>query len=431
MNVPKSRPEPVPVPWSHVAQQWGHPWHSMCSYLGAFPPSLARSIIALLSDESDTVMDPFSGRGTTLLEARLLNRHALASDLNPVAYALTTAKATDIDVDDVLARIHGLETQYDRALYRPEARAQPDEIKLIYHNDTLAELCFLRREIVGVDEEVDQFLVGVLLGVMHGSSRQDGSSAYASISMPNTFSMSPNYVKDYVRKNDLDRVYRNVFSLLANRVNWLCREGVSFQGQTNVMLDDARNIAADGSFGAYRGEVDLVLTSPPYLNVVNYAKQNWIRTWLFERNFDWESVSLDDDLDFESWIALVTDCLTTMEEMLSSEGVIALVVSDVTKGENSVVPLSREVLRRVRWSEQFEFIGCLSDYYETGDKTTRIWRETKGDASKVERVILLSNSIPELRTDSLREVLPEVEDRSVTGLSTDALAAHAEYLAAG
>ena len=60
-------------------------FHSLCSYLGAFPPSLASYFIKYFTDENDLVFDPFSGRGTTILESRLLNRNSFGSDLNPVA----------------------------------------------------------------------------------------------------------------------------------------------------------------------------------------------------------------------------------------------------------------------------------------------------------------------------------------------------------
>ena len=46
---------------------------------------------------------------------------------------------------------------------------------------------------------VDKYLIGCVLGVMHGGERKDGTSGYLSISMPNTFSMSPDYVRRFVQ----------------------------------------------------------------------------------------------------------------------------------------------------------------------------------------------------------------------------------------
>ncbi len=97
------------APWSQLPQRWGHPWHSMCSYLGAFPASVARSWISMLSEKGDIVLDPFVGRGTTLLEARLMGRMPLVADLNPIAVALTRAKNSTVRLDDILLRIDDLE----------------------------------------------------------------------------------------------------------------------------------------------------------------------------------------------------------------------------------------------------------------------------------------------------------------------------------
>ena len=157
------------TPWAHLGHRWGHPWHTMCSYLGTFPASLSRAMISLLSEEGDRVIDPFSGRGTTLLEARLLGRHALVSDLNPMAVALSRAKNADVTYEQVISEIDALRAAYDRPMYLPEAHVQPDDILLIYSPETLAQLCYLRRRLLRSTTDVRAFLLGALLGVMHGS----------------------------------------------------------------------------------------------------------------------------------------------------------------------------------------------------------------------------------------------------------------------
>jgi site-specific DNA-methyltransferase (cytosine-N4-specific) len=56
-------------------------------------------------DEGDRVYDPFSGSGTTAVEARLHGLHAEANDINPLACLLTLAKSTPLDAE-VLADAH-------------------------------------------------------------------------------------------------------------------------------------------------------------------------------------------------------------------------------------------------------------------------------------------------------------------------------------
>lgn len=111
-------------PWSNFNPKYIDSWHTMCSYLGSFPAPLANFLISCFSKEKDLIMDPFSGRGTTSLEARLLNRDFIATDLNPIAIALTEAKNQDVEKEELIIRINELEKKYDNALYQPEANAQ-------------------------------------------------------------------------------------------------------------------------------------------------------------------------------------------------------------------------------------------------------------------------------------------------------------------
>ena len=119
------------TPWADKSDS--DPLHSLCSYLGAFPPSLANYFIKYFTDENDLVFDPFSGRGTTILESRILNRKSFGSDLNPIALALSKAKSHSLKKKDIIVRIDELESNYDYALYLPEAQAESDEIHLIFH----------------------------------------------------------------------------------------------------------------------------------------------------------------------------------------------------------------------------------------------------------------------------------------------------------
>ncbi len=386
-----------PAPWAELPQRWGHPWHSMCSYLGAFPAGLAHSLLELLSDEGDIVLDPFSGRGTTLLEARLMGRVPLASDLNPIALALTRAKNSVLTLAEVLARVDELEHKYDALLYVPEAQVQSDDILLIFHPRTLAQLCYLRRRLLCGFSMVDEFLIGVVLGVMHGSERQDGSSSYASISMPNTFSMSPDYVRKFVETKRLQRVDRNVFQMLRDKSSRLFREGADFATHGIVAQGDAKDLLGVPEFANYVNRVDLMLTSPPYLGIVNYAKQNWIRNWFLREDAESVSEILDDNLSLSAWIDFAEQSALQIKRMLRPGGVAVFVIGDVAKSSNSVISLAREFLRRLMHQNTFQYIGCLDDRLEKDEKTTKIWKDTKGQATTVDRVVILSDAVPVVR----------------------------------
>ena len=78
--------------WKAQPRLWGHSLHPMCSYLASFPAALAHAFIGRYSRRGDVVLDPFSGRGTTPLQACAEGRVGVGNDLNPFAHLLTAAK---------------------------------------------------------------------------------------------------------------------------------------------------------------------------------------------------------------------------------------------------------------------------------------------------------------------------------------------------
>lgn len=380
-------------PWAGQRAKDFSAWHAMCSYLGAFPPALANYFIRAFTDQNNVVLDPFSGRGTTLLEARMLGRQALASDLNPIALSLTRAKNASVTLEEVLVRIEQLQKRYDTTLYLPEAGAQSDEINLIYHPRTLAQLCYLKRRLVTSITDVDRFLVGCVLGIMHGGVRKDGTSGYASISMPNTFSMSPEYVRRFVQTNQLARDFHDVFELLKNKAGRLFKDNFPAGAPGIVVAEDVKKLSLNTDLTPYHGTVDLVLTSPPYLGVVNYAKQNWIRTWFLNEDPEEVSSRLDDDLSLTEWLSFMEKSLLSLMPLMRPNGTAVFIIGDVAKS-NSIVALAREFCHMVQEKGFFKNIWYISDSVGEVDKTTRIWGETKGKATAIDRIVVLSNVDP-------------------------------------
>lgn len=111
--------------------------------------------------------------------------------------------------------------------------------------------------------------------------------------------------------------------------------------------------------------------------------------------------TLDDNLTLNSWLELMNDAATQIARMLTPDGVIVFVVGDVAKSSRSVVSLAREFLRHIMFNNTFSYVGCFSDHLQTELKTTRIWGDTKGRATTVDRLILLSRRQPALQTERL------------------------------
>lgn len=380
------------TPWAKKNDS--DPLHSLCSYLGAFPPSLANYFIKYFTDKNDLVFDPFSGRGTTILESRMLGRKSFGSDLNPIALALSRAKSNYVKKEDVINRINDLQSYYDYALFHPEAEGESEEIHLIFHSRTIAELCFLKSELLNSEDKIDQFIIGAILGIMHGGVRKDGTSGYLSISMPNTFSMSPDYVRRFVQTKELSREYRNVFNILKEKVERVFKKHKSPKMKSDIFECDAKTLLTSKEISKQKGKVDLLLTSPPYLGIVNYAKQNWIRSWFLESDPTEVSEKLDDDLNINQWVKFAKETAFQFKEMMKPDGVAVFVIGDVARSSTSVIPLAREFAMMIKENNLFENTWVFSDYIQGVDKTTRIWGETKGKATATDRIVIVSDINP-------------------------------------
>lgn len=392
------------TPWSNLSSREYDSWHSMCSYLGAFPPPLANYFIRYFTKEGDIVFDPFAGRGTTPLEARILDRKSIATDLNPIALALCNAKNGDLTKEEIFIRIDALEKRYDTSLYKQEANAQADEVHLIFHPGTLAQLCYLRRKLLKSESQVDQYLVGITLGILHGGERANGTSGYASIDMPNTFSMSPDYVRKFVQTNQLNRYHRDVFSLLRDKTDRLYKKHEKIKQSGIVVKADAKSLSEIEELKPFHKKVSLILTSPPYLGIVNYAKQNWIRSWFMNQDTEKVSAELDDNLNLEDWIKFSKAVAMQLKTFLKKDGVAVFIIGDVAKSKTSVVPLAREFARMVRENNIFKNVWCINDVIIDTDKTTRIWADTKGNATTTDRVVFLSDINPFEKFEGITEV---------------------------
>lgn len=128
---------------------------------------------------------------------------------------------------------------------------------------------------------------------------------------------------------------------------------------------DAKEVSKSKDFEKYQGKVNLILTSPPYLGIVNYAKQNWIHSWFLESDPIEISAKLDDDLNINHWVKFSKKTLVEFKKMLKPNGIAVFVIEDVAKSQNSVIPLAREFAMMVKENGLFKNVWVFSDYTKT------------------------------------------------------------------
>jgi hypothetical protein len=217
------------------------------------------------------VFDPFSGRGTTVFESLLNQRHAAGCDVNPVAVCVSNAKADPPTAADALRR---LDTIAARPLDTADDVQQNPFFRACFHPQTLKELLHLRRHLQWRQRTDDCFIAGIVLGCLHGESHR--SPRYFSNRMPRTISTKPDYSVRWWKEYGYTAPRRSVFEILQEQIAYrFVSEPPVIRGR--VVQADARE--AYLSFPKMKRRVSLLITSPPYLDTTNFREDQWLRIW--------------------------------------------------------------------------------------------------------------------------------------------------------
>jgi site-specific DNA-methyltransferase (adenine-specific) len=378
----------------------------MSSYLASFPAALAHAFVARYSRPGDVVLDPFSGRGTTPLEATSSGRIGVGNDLNPLAYLLTAAKLEPATPAEARTRVATLRLLWNAAAGEwldraaalqadPSAAADgigpvPPEVALAFHPRTFAQVLFVR-SVLDLDDHVDRFLAGALTGILHGKS-----PSYLSTLMPNTFSMAPRYVRDYAGRTAFRSPERDLFGCLDAKLARLYHNPLPTSPGL-ALLGDARDAGGRSREAlAARGLPDrarLVVTSPPYLRVIKYGYYNWLRAWFLGLDVRAIDRTLDDAHRREPYLAFLGEVLRDLRPTMTEDGVAIVVIGDVARDRGRPQPggigLADEVWEAAARPAGFQLAGVALDDVHAHRKVTQLWGDEAGRATQTDRILVL------------------------------------------
>lgn len=256
-----------------------HPIQGIMSRTGSFPIHVASDLLAEYAPEAGAILDPFCGKGTTLLSARLLGLKAYGMDVAPEAVICSLAKLQDVTLASAEDYIYSLH------LGRPSLNQVPANIRIFFADNTLRQLLstrnLLKRDVSSSDPTIRAnatLVIATLLGILHGHA-----SYSLSISSAHAYSMAPTYVEKYAKENNLSPPERDVKECLIKKLHRCLTTPLP----PPVEFDVVRGSALECSqiLRKLKGKIDIILTSPPYLNAQTYAKDNWLRLWLLGYNY--------------------------------------------------------------------------------------------------------------------------------------------------
>ncbi|MDD9851611.1 MAG: DNA methyltransferase [Gammaproteobacteria bacterium] len=301
-------------------QRQGHSIHEI-SYRACFKPQLPNYFITRFSGRGDTVLDPFMGRGTTPIEASLMGRKVIGSDVNPLSLMLTRPRLNPPKPGMVARRLD--EIPLDGAV-----DAAAEKLLVFYHPRVLQKIVSIkewiqRREKDKACDEVDDWIRMVCINRMSGHS----PGFFSVRTMPPNQAVSVEAQEKINRKNNRRPQDKDVKEIILRKTLSLLRSPMpEMKQKTQFKCASARDLGwiADES-------VDLTVTSPPFMNVVDYAKDNWLRCWF--ANIDPAKIPFDHHGKKENWGKFVRKALREIQRVTVAGGTVAFEVGEIQGGK--------------------------------------------------------------------------------------------------
>ena len=243
--------------------------HGIHKYPAKFFPELPRWIISRYSKVGDLILDPFMGSGTTNLEAMLLHRDSVGIDIDPFSRFLARAKTTPLDKIELRNAVRSLESHVDsfdstlRFGSIPEFPYRENWFK----SYVLNELAFIKSgiECIECSKATKDFLLVTFSSIIRQASQADNNCTRTVVRRSLGKKVDQGYAISLFRKR-LTNNTESMFDLIGKDVAYV-------EIPTDSSATDMRRYS-DETF-------DLVLTSPPYMNAVDYPRTHQLEMyWL-------------------------------------------------------------------------------------------------------------------------------------------------------
>ncbi|MBO1075655.1 DNA methyltransferase [Roseomonas marmotae] len=356
-----------------VRQRQAHSLHEV-SYRACFKAQLPEFFIARLTTPGEAVHDPFMGRGTTPVQAALMGRRPLGNDINPLSTLLARPRLNPPALDAVAERL--------REVPWAEGGEAPEDLLAFYHPETLRQLMALRGWLLarapltlGEPDPVEDWIRMVAINRLSGHS----PGFFSGRSMPPNQAVSVRAQRRINTRLGLTPPRREVAALILKKSRALLADGPPPAHPPALLCTGPA--AATPAIAA--GSVALTVTSPPFLDVVQYAADNWLRCWF--AGIDAAAVPIAMHRGEAGWTAMVRAVLAEQARILRPGGHLAFEVGEVRRG--------RLLLERLVWQAAeglpFERLGVLV-HDQAFTKTANCWGVANNTAgTNTNRVVLL------------------------------------------
>jgi DNA modification methylase len=334
------------------------------SYRACFKPQLPRFFVDTLTKESDFVYDPFAGRGTTIIESALLKRQIVANDINPLSEILCCPRLSPPSLNDIFKRIEKIPIRKELS---------PDiDLLMFYHQETLTEILSLREYLCekrdeGKEDDLDSWIRMVATNRLTGHSK----GFFSVYTLPPNQAVSPESQVKINEKRKQKPEYRDtkkiIFEKTRDLIKTLTKDDISnlLNARKTLMFlkKDARE-----TYEIPDNLVQLTVTSPPFLDVVQYSEDNWLRCWFNYIDADEIGRKITNCRNVDDWVNVMTGVFVQLYRITKSNGFVAYEVGEV---KNDKIKLDHYIVE-IGTSVGFICEGTMINEQQF-TKTANIW----------------------------------------------------------
>lgn len=231
--------------------------HGFFKYPCKFIPEIPRWAINKYTDKESLIFDPFSGSGTTLLEAQILGHNAFGTEIDPVAKKIIQVKtqkynkeeleAIDFEYSSMLAVFNNNEDK--TKIFIPEI----NNLNHWFNKENAMLLGKIRTLIDRIENlKVQSFFEIVMLSIIKIVSNADDTSPKP-------------YVSSKIVKNPPNTLER--FKMTFVRYRKMLEDYYKKNVTNHVEIVKGDALRTEKKFKA-----DLAITSPPYINAFDYPR---------------------------------------------------------------------------------------------------------------------------------------------------------------
>jgi hypothetical protein len=359
-----------------AAQRQAHSIHEV-SYRACFKAQLPEFFIKRLTRPGDAVYDPFMGRGTAAVQAALMGRRPIGNDINPLSILLTRPRLTPPTLHEVARRLDQI--RWD------SGEIDDPNLLVFYSPRTLRHICALRnclkeRAPLGVDPDpVDDWIRMVAINRLTGHS----PGFFSVYTLPPNQAVSAQSQRKINERKGQTPPDRDVKALILQKSASLLSDGRAGPHPPSLLITGS----AQSTPAIDSGSVDLVVTSPPFLDVVQYAEDNWLRSWF--AGIDVASVLIDHHRTVADWQRMVQATLSELARVVRPGGHVAFEVGEVRNGQVLLERVVWEAAEGLPFDRMFVMVN-----QQQFTKTANCWGvKNNAKGTNTNRIVVLRRAL--------------------------------------